>query len=39
MDQETFTSVGAQIYQKEIAIVMENNSMYWAYVEEVVRRI
>jgi hypothetical protein len=31
--------VDVQIYQKEIAIVMENNSMYWAYVEEVALRI
>jgi hypothetical protein len=31
--------VGAQIYQKEIAIVMVNNSMLLEFVEEVVRRI
>jgi hypothetical protein len=39
MDLETFTSVGAQIFQKVIAIVMESNSMLMEFVVGVVRRI
>ena len=38
-DQEIYTSVGVQIFQKEIAIVMESNSMLLEFVEGVVRRI
>ena len=38
-DPGLYTSVGAQIFQKEIAIVMESNSMLLEFVEEVVRRI
>ena len=38
-DQAPYTSVGAQIFHKEIAIVRENNSMYWESVAEIALKI
>jgi hypothetical protein len=39
MDKELYTSVGAQTFHKVVAIVRENNSMYWVCVAEIAPKI